>query len=277
MKPIKIVVFDLDETLGYFIEFAIFWECLKTYVKKENPNYYFDQENFDETFDLFPEFVRPNIIDVLLYLKQKKQVKACDSVLIYTNNQATKEWAACIKNFFEKKINYNLFDQIIGAFKINGKKYELCRTSHEKTIHDLLKCSKLPANTEVCFLDDTLYPEMTGKNIYYIKVNPYIYNIPFKEMFQRFLKSDLSKKIILNAFEFENEMLKHMQQYGYQYVEKSESEYEIDKIVTKKTMHHLEIFFKSNWKNQKAKKNHTSKRKVYNRHKTFKKQDLTLS
>ena len=29
----KIVVFDLDETLGYFTELGIFWDCLKKYLK----------------------------------------------------------------------------------------------------------------------------------------------------------------------------------------------------------------------------------------------------
>ena len=28
----KIVVFDLDETLGYFSEFSIFWEALNAYI-----------------------------------------------------------------------------------------------------------------------------------------------------------------------------------------------------------------------------------------------------
>ena len=29
----KIVVFDLDETLGYFTELGMFWDCLKQYLK----------------------------------------------------------------------------------------------------------------------------------------------------------------------------------------------------------------------------------------------------
>ena len=30
----------------------------------------------------------------------------------------------------------------------------MCRTTHEKTYDDLLKCSKLPQDTQVCFVDD---------------------------------------------------------------------------------------------------------------------------
>ena len=32
----KIVVFDLDETLGYFTEFGIFWDSLTIYLKTNN-------------------------------------------------------------------------------------------------------------------------------------------------------------------------------------------------------------------------------------------------
>uniref|UniRef100_A0A6C0DTY5 Uncharacterized protein n=1 Tax=viral metagenome TaxID=1070528 RepID=A0A6C0DTY5_9ZZZZ len=270
MKPIKIVVFDLDETLGYFVELSIFWESLNSYIKNEKINYELDQNDFNEVLDLFEEFIRPNIISVLNYLKYKKQTKVCNSVLIYTNNQGTKDWALRIQKFFEIKINFPLFDQIIGAFKINGKKYELCRTTHEKTIHDLLKCSKLPANTEVCFLDDVLYPEMSGKNIYYIKVNPYTYNIPFDTMIQRFLTSEIGKKIITDKKNFTSYMSTYMSQYAYTYVKKSADEYEIDKIITKKTMFHLQTFFNKHWKDSDINKNYTSKKKLHTRSKTLK-------
>ena len=31
----KIVVFDVDETLGYFVEFGIFWDSLNAYIKDQ--------------------------------------------------------------------------------------------------------------------------------------------------------------------------------------------------------------------------------------------------
>jgi hypothetical protein len=30
----KIVVFDLDETLGYFVEFGMFWDALQNFIKQ---------------------------------------------------------------------------------------------------------------------------------------------------------------------------------------------------------------------------------------------------
>ena len=32
----KIVVFDLDETLGYYVEFGMFWDALQNFIKTQN-------------------------------------------------------------------------------------------------------------------------------------------------------------------------------------------------------------------------------------------------
>ena len=165
----KIVVFDLDETLGYFTEFGIFWDCLIYYLKNKNEET-ITQSDFNDILDLFPEFLRPNIINILNYLKSKKQSLCCHKMMIYTNNSGPKEWAHHIIDYFSKKINYKLFDQLISAFKINGKVVEVCRTTHDKTYNDFIKCTKLPESAEICFLDDTFYPEMANDNIYYINV-----------------------------------------------------------------------------------------------------------
>jgi len=71
--------------------------------------------------------------------------------MIYTNNQGPKSWAEGIKNYFDDKINYKLFDQIIAAFKIGENRVELCRTSNEKSVSDFLKCTKLPSNVRNMF------------------------------------------------------------------------------------------------------------------------------
>ena len=69
----KIVVFDLDETLGYFMELGMFWDALKAYIKNKNSKKItIDQALFNNILDLYPEFLRPNIIGILSYLKKKK-------------------------------------------------------------------------------------------------------------------------------------------------------------------------------------------------------------
>jgi hypothetical protein len=239
----KVVVFDMDETLGYFTEFGIFWDSLKLYCAKENINFEQVESQFNEIFGLYPEFVRPNILTILNYLKRKVESKKCQGVMIYTNNTGPKPWVIHIKDFFESKINYKLFNHVICAFKINGKQVEMCRTTHEKTLTDLIKCTKLPENTQICFLDDLFHPKMSYDNVYYIKLQAYTNELPFSEVLQRFVNSKVGKSIIKNNNNFYEIMTNQMSKYEYDFVEKTKEDYEIDKIVTKKTMIYLQNFF----------------------------------
>ena len=110
LNKTKIIVIDVDETLGYFVELGIFWDSLHNYAKTMNIDAatILTQHHFNETLDIFPEFVRPKILSILQYIKLKKILKQCDGVIIYTNNQGPKEWIQFIKNYFESKIKYKL-------------------------------------------------------------------------------------------------------------------------------------------------------------------------
>ena len=71
----KVVVFDLDETLGYYTEFGMFWDALNAFItnnKTKETNTIINQDIFNKVLDLYPEFHRPNILQILNYLKQKK-------------------------------------------------------------------------------------------------------------------------------------------------------------------------------------------------------------
>jgi hypothetical protein len=234
----KIVVFDLDETLGYFVEYGIFWDCLKKYL-----NTTLNQTVFEEILDVYPEFLRPNIMNILSYLKHKKTTRKCQQIMMYTNNQ--KEWASQLISYFEKKLNFKLFDQLISAFKVNGQRIEMCRTSQDKTYNDLMRCTKLPPNAEICFLDNYYFPNMVNKNIYYINLKPYIYQLNFNEMISRFVQSTPGKRIVQEPDKFEKFMSNQYKQYDYKYTEKNSEEYEIDKIIGKQIMTHLQDFFKT--------------------------------
>lgn len=249
--PKKVVVFDLDETLGYFIEFSIFCDSLQLYNKRENREHSQDsqqhsqqhsQKEFNKLLDLYPEFVRPNILPILKYLKRKTESGECSAVMIYTNNTGPKEWAHKIKSYFETKIDFQLFAQIIGAFKVQGKRIEICRTTYDKTINDFIKCTKLPKETQICYLDDVYYPNMNYENVYYIKVKPYIHDLTFHEMIERYIKSPLGEKV-RDENEFTEFMNQQMKEYVYAYVEKTKEEVEIDKIITKQIMIYIQDFF----------------------------------
>jgi FMN phosphatase YigB (HAD superfamily) len=239
----KIVVFDLDETLGYFVELGIFWEALKEYCRINKYDLVFDQELFNKVLDLYPEFQRPNIVKILNYLKDKKVKNHCNQIMIYTNNQAPKIWSEYIKKYYESKISFPLFDKIIAAFKVNGQIIEMCRTTTNKNFKDLVRCTKIPENAKVCFIDDTYYPDMARNNIYYIHIKPYIHDLPFETMIDRFLQNDISNQQLL-GIEFKEQMIPIMQLYNYEQTNKSISEIKIDKILSKKVLEHLRKFFK---------------------------------
>jgi len=240
----KIVVFDLDETLGYFTQLYIFWKSINLYLNEEKINIELNQNSFNDIFDLFPEFIRPDIGIILNYLNEKKKTKKCKNVMIYTNNQRQKDWVFMIKRYFEKKINNELFDQIICAFKINGKQIELYRSTHNKTHKDFIKCSKIPENTQICFIDDTYFPDMHSSDVYYIKIKPYIYWLNINLLIYRFKKSKVFNNMIYykkdRCLDFLRE--KMIENTSNSKV-KSMKEYEIDKIITTKIMNHIMLFF----------------------------------
>jgi len=235
-----IVIFDLDETLGYFLQFSIFYDCLNNYLLI-NKNYSLNQNDFVVLLDLFPEFIRPNILTILNYLKYQKQKKICNKVMIYTNNQRPENWVTNIVFYFEYKLKVKLFDKIIYAFKINGIQIEPGRTTHEKTITDFIKCSNIDENTPIFFIDDTYHKKMKNKNVYYLNIKPYIYNLKIHDIISRFnhsdfylgfgINEDINEKIITNMGKYKLEL-------------KNKNEYDIDKIISKQVIYHLLMFFK---------------------------------
>jgi len=265
----KIVVFDLDETLGYFTQYSIFWSCLEKYLI-ENYKYNLTDNDFSILLDLYPEFLRPGIMNILNYLKNKKQSNCCHKMMIYTNNTGSKSWANFILKYFEDKIKYKLFDQIIAAFKINGKQIEMCRTTHDKTHKDLIRCTKIPLNAEICYLDDVYYPEMTHKNVYYINIKPYTYDLDFDIIIDRFLKCDHGKKLIKNIDNFKTQMTKNFKLYNFDILEKNSEEYEVDKILSKQILTHLQDFFNKTTKNSVKSNNKTKKSYGNKKNRTYK-------
>jgi hypothetical protein len=112
-----------------------------------------------------------------------------------------------------------------------------------------MRCSKLPENIEVCYLDDVYYPKMNADNVYYIKISPYTHDLPFEIMIHRFINNDISKKLIFGPHsekDFSDFINENVSKYEFVYNKKNKNEYDIDKIIAKKTMIHLQSFFNKN-------------------------------
>jgi hypothetical protein len=207
-KKGKYIVFDVDETLGYFSQLGSFIDALSFYNKDFSGSVF---ERFNEILDLFPEFVRPKMIETLKYIHEKKVSGSCSGLFIYTNNQGPRSWVQHIAKYFDYKVGNverndrndgaTLFDKIIAAYMINGKVVEPGRTSQNKTYDDLLRITGISTQAEVCFVDDLNHPDMRHENVLYLNVKPYVKTLSTDEMIRRYLKSPLASSV-MNTKEF---------------------------------------------------------------------------
>ena len=239
----RIVVLDVDETIGYFVELGIFCDALAHAAWNNDATAQY--AHFNALMDAFPEFLRPNIMDILRFLKRKKDTDECCGVMIYTNNNGPRAWVEHIIKYMESKLGASLFDQIVAAFKVNGKIIEMGRTTHNKTYDDLLRCTKLPSNVEVCFLDDQMHANMEHGQVYYIHVKPYVHELSVKTLMDRFARSAaLRSTTDMDMDVLQRRVAVFMQRFSTTHVPKDPMEQEIDRIISKKIMEHLNEFFK---------------------------------
>ena len=255
----KIVVLDVDETIGYFVELGIFCDALTRIAWNNDPRAQY--AHFDHLMDAFPEFLRPNILDLLKFLKMKKNAQECAGVLVYTNNCGPRVWVEHITKFIESKLGEPLFDQIVAAFKVNGEIIEVGRTTNDKTYEDLLRCTKLPPNVEVCFLDDQMHSKMEHAQVYYINVKPYVHQLSVDTLIERFMKNPvLRSTTALSSNELRTRVMSFMQRFLC--TPKNALEQEVDIIISKKIMEHLKTFFLKKMKGGIKKTNTSLKMKM---------------
>jgi hypothetical protein len=167
-KYSKVIVLDLDETIGDFSDMVVLWKIAQSQDT-------ITQEQFNNIANIFPEFFRIGIFIILEYLFKKKQNNKCNHVYLYTNNKFSPEFPNLIANYVSAKINADppLFDKVICAFKVGDKIIEKYRTENQKSYCDLIKCTMLPKSTEICFVDDYFHKKMNHHKIYYIQPLPY--------------------------------------------------------------------------------------------------------
>ena len=256
----KVVVFDLDETLGSFLELNILFNTLDYVLQDENIL------SISNILDLFPEFFRNNIFQILQYVYKKKKSGECNKVYIYTNNQSKSQTVSNIVDYITKKIvktNEKLFDQIIYAFKINGQVVQVGRSSHYKTCDDLIRCTLLPKKTAICFLDDVYFDEMNKERIYYIQPKAYFHGLSSHDILNRLFTSKYEQLV--------NKYMNSIEDHYFTRCIKSRCFYRtntrnnktmlLHDSISKKMLYHIKDFF------------HTLRRK----NKTLKRKSITRS
>jgi hypothetical protein len=152
----KNVVFDLDETIGYFDQIIDIMNYTKINKKQD----------IFELFTIFPQIFRTNVFDIFQYLVRLKKDKKIKSVILYSNNN-NDSFIKYIIDFIHQKINYSLFDTTISLNQTYNK---------NKNKRDLLLYSNGLINdkSSICFIDDKEYNDMKDVK-YYIKCEAYRY------------------------------------------------------------------------------------------------------
>jgi len=158
----KIIVFDLDNTIGNFDQII---EIMNHTNKKT-------KEEVHELFDLFPFVFRTNIFDIFHSIARLKKERKIQSVLLYTNNN-NDVFIEYILSYIHEKLKYTLFDVIISFNQTKNK---------NKNMDDLLKFAKLNVDN-ICFIDDKEYDDM--KKCYYIHCEPYAYAYSVSEIYKK--------------------------------------------------------------------------------------------
>jgi hypothetical protein len=251
----KVVVFDLDETLGSFVDLEILWRLLDHY--KDNTSI-----DFNDLLDLYPEFIRYGIISILEYLKCKKKTGECHKLYVYTNNRAEKSWTQSIVNYFNCKLSKRivLFDQIIYAFKINNVRVEPGRTTNKKTHEDFIRCTLLPKTTTICFIDDVNFKDMQKERIYYIKPMAYHHHLSSNEIINRFVYSKFGELLLRTdsmKYAFKSNYIERVMKCGSYHTTNSRVTNRVlenDIMVSQKIMYHIREYFVLTNKKSKTRK-----------------------
>jgi hypothetical protein len=253
-RPNKIIVFDMDETLGCFVQLGIFIHILESHIHRQ-----ITSQEFNIFMDMFPLYQRPNIIGILHYLKKQKQQGKCNKIYIYTNNQGPKSWSLLIKQYFEYKLNYPLFDKVIHAYKVNNIQVEKNRTTHNKTIKDFLNCTNLSKNIQICFLDDQYHPHMLNPNVYYLHLKEYHYYYEPTYMFQKFKDEFQLSDNYISYLQNSNESVYLDYQENKQHMLLS-NEKKVSKKILEELKYFIHYFGKPLTRKAKYKQNYTKKK-----------------
>jgi len=202
----KHFVFDLDETIGSFRELHML--CHELLSKNQSL-----VDRLVELLRLFPEFLRPGIVPILQFLHQNKLQQRFGKFYVYTNNQCGRSWTESIVQAVEIVAETpQLVDHIICAFKIGSVVVESRRTSHWKTWRDLVRCTLLPPQAQICFIDDTYFPKMRRDRVFYLQPRPYQHRLSLSDIAQR-LKKDYSTTTIVTTDRDEVALSKRLMYY----------------------------------------------------------------
>ena len=180
------IVFDMDETLGFFAQLSRLWLTLQ---ELNNDN--LRSRDFYDMCDLFPKILRPGILKTLKYVSHYKK-KNLTKVVLYTNNTGPSWWPELVVHYIEYKLGDKVFDVIIPGLNRGNS----CRTSALKTYDDLVNCANINKGVKICFIDDQPHRKLAEHpQVTHVFVNAYNYFYTNTDIFQKLQKLHFYKPI----------------------------------------------------------------------------------
>ena len=189
----KVIVWDMDETIGSFVSLSEPVNLLERLLGKQ-----LTQKEFKEVIHIFQEVLRPNIIEVLIYIKERQDENTKN--ILYTNNNGPKSWCNGIVAYLDNRIGCKVFDNIIRAWEVNGKIIEPNRTSYLKTYEDLVSCLNVDEIRKICFIDDQDHPLHKHSRVTSYKIPQYNVEFTTDEIIKKLKNSSFKKVFKTNTY-----------------------------------------------------------------------------
>lgn len=154
----KHILFDLDETIGYFKQFILILNIMEIYQPIDYNTY----------FELFEDYFRPHIFKMFDYILKKKKTHHLRYMILYSNNK-NDSFVEKVIQYIHHKLNSSLFDYVIT--------YNSKRNHKHKTYSDLIQnIPTISSEDKLCFIDDKPYLEMEPY-VTYIQCEKYIFQL----------------------------------------------------------------------------------------------------
>ena len=173
----KCVVFDLDETIGYFSQL---YKITKTF--EQHTTQTLNKKHIIDLYKYFYNIFRPGIFTLLAYVKFLKE-KYNIQIILYTNTIMDNIW---LDSFLE--YTYNMVKlKFDNTMHLHSK----CRKSIKKNLQDLYNCNiSLNSSSPIMIIDNKEHKLLKGKNITYCLVNTFYFmhdnNVIWKKLHDMF-------------------------------------------------------------------------------------------
>jgi len=163
----KVIVFDMDETIGAFsalsrdmneLTYVLSYELFRNMMRPEGV------------------YLRPNILNVLSMVDFVRRMFPNDTLIVLYTNNPNAEWIQFVVGYLHQRLGVTrFFDHIVHG------SHPKRQPSLEKSIDDLAACTGVKGMKKMTFffVDDQYHEKMNVPQVMYFLISPYREVDPF--------------------------------------------------------------------------------------------------